>query len=65
MDHVRAQGIDEYTINVHYYYYYKTGSTYKHTNTDIYMLASEGIVTNQKQNEAHSAHAESTHKGVN
>ena len=64
MYHVRAQGIDEYMINVHYYYY-KTGSAYKHTNTDIYMLASEEIVTNLKQNEAQSACAESTHKGVN
>ena len=30
----------------------ETGSTNKHTNTHIYMLASEWIVANLKQNEA-------------
>ena len=42
----------------------KTGSTYKHTNTHIYRLASEWIVADLKQNKAQSACAETTNKGV-
>ena len=33
MYHVSAQGVDERTINVHYYYYYDPGASLSGTGT--------------------------------